>query len=405
MLLKKNFYTGLPVFNEDHDYKLLKKIAARSNSFGYVPLSIYVVALQRGIKIKRQRVLATKREGFAAIYTKESDWDEPVNAYFNSPECRALVGGLIRKYLGAEVAEIVLNVSSQDSLSGNSTDIELLTKEREIVTQRLIDTALDAERSKTQRNIFLLTGGAIFLIAGITYSRFRTKNRLSKILQQRNTIIAEQKKKMEELNQLLNMKILQSKLNPHFLFNSLNAIQYHIGADDRKGALHYITRFSNFLRKVLQSSDEILITASVEAVLSEQYLWLEQARFPDRFTYSINMEDDVKNAGTPPLLVHSILQEALYNNILNSKNTNSFLKIEFSKHASYLIIKICDNGVPREEGKLLLRRKDLPENNDILEQRLRVINKSAVKPIQLSYHSTDTENVVELQIPQPLFLT
>ncbi|HZH97127.1 MAG TPA: transporter substrate-binding domain-containing protein, partial [Flavisolibacter sp.] len=219
--LKRDFFPALPISNEVDDYEVLKQISLYRNSFGYVTVSIYVVALQRGIKIKRQRILATRREGFAAIYTKESDWDEPVAAYFTSPECRVQTAGLIRKYLGEEVAGIIEDVSAQDTISGKPSDIELLTKEREIVTRRLIDTALDAERSQTQRNILLLLGGAVLVIALISFSKFRTKARLSKILQQRNNVIAEQKKKMEALNQQLNMKILQSKLNPHFLFNSL----------------------------------------------------------------------------------------------------------------------------------------------------------------------------------------
>jgi hypothetical protein len=403
--LKETHFPALPVFNELDDYRVLQQIAIYQNSFGYVPVSIYVVALQRGIKIKRQRVLATRREGFAAIYTMVSDWDEPVHAYFNSAECKVLVSGLIRKYLGSEVAEIITNVSAQDTRPGGSSDIELLTKEREIVTQRLINTALDAERSKTRSNIFFVIGCATLLIAVITYSRFRTKSRLSKVLQNKNHLIADQRKKLEELNVLLNMKILQSRLNPHFLFNSLNAIQYHIGADDKKGALHYITRFATFLRGVLQSSDEILISVPIEASLAEQYLWLEKNRFPDRFHYNINVIDGAGTANTPPLLLHSILQEALYNNILNGNPaTMHSLTIDFMKKHDHLLIRICDNGITKEELLVVQKKKETPAtNNDVFNQRITAINKSAKQPVTFTYRRKGNENVTELIIPQPLF--
>ena len=88
---------ALRVSNRLDDYEVLNQIAAVNNAFGYVPLSIYVLALQRGTKVKRQKILATRREGLAAIYTKSSDWDEPVNAYFNSEDCKKLTTGLIRK--------------------------------------------------------------------------------------------------------------------------------------------------------------------------------------------------------------------------------------------------------------------------------------------------------------------
>jgi hypothetical protein len=79
----------------------------------------------------------------------------------------------VNKYLGEEVAGIILNVSSTDSTRGKPADIDLLTKEREIVTQRLIDTALQVEREKDFRNIALLTGALMIVIAGVVYSRFR----------------------------------------------------------------------------------------------------------------------------------------------------------------------------------------------------------------------------------------
>jgi ABC-type amino acid transport substrate-binding protein len=66
--LKNNYYPRLPIHNQVDDYEVLKQISTFQNAFGYVPVSIYVVALQRGIKVKRQRVLSTRREGFAAVY-------------------------------------------------------------------------------------------------------------------------------------------------------------------------------------------------------------------------------------------------------------------------------------------------------------------------------------------------
>lgn len=405
--LRTKFYPALPISNEVDDYEVLRQIAQYQNSFGYVPVSIYVVALQRGIKIKRQRVLATHREGFAAIYTKASDWDEAVTAYFNSPQCRVLTAGLIRKYLGEEVAELIESVSVHDTLSGRSSDIELLTREREIVTRRLIDTALDAERSRTQRNIFLVIGGAVLLIAAVIFSRFRTKNRLNKILLQRNAVIAEQKKEMQDLNRQLNMKILQSKLNPHFLFNSLNAIQYHIGADDKKGALQYINRFAQFLRNILQSSDEILIPASMEASMAEQYLWLEHHRFPDRFEYKVTVHDGAAESRTPPLLSHSLIRDALYTNILSSRKKEShLLEISFFMADGALVIRVCDDGMQQSAARELPRQIEAGETEStILEHRLAAINASAVNKVKKSYMLKDDINITELILPQPLFQT
>ncbi len=400
--LRKTYYPALPVFNYSDDYEILKRISVEKNTFGYVPVTMYVTALQRGVKIKRQQVMPVRRAGFAAIYPKSSDWDEPINDYFNSAECKILVAGLVRRYLGPEVANVILNVSTSDSLGGASTDIELLTKEREIVTQRLITTALEAQQSKTQRNIILIIGTGVLIIAGFALSRYRTKNRLNKILQARNTLIADQKEKLDQLNRQLNMKILQSKLNPHFLFNSLNAIQYHVGENDKKGALQYLTHFAGFLRNVLRSGDDLLIPVKDEAMLAEKYLWLEQHRFPDKFSYVVEVSAEAEAMQTPPMLVHSILQEALYMNVLNAGNKPYTMHISFSAVNDELLVQVKDNGPERtEDSRKTNGLQD--DNSDILTQRIAVINRSAIKPVVLNYSRNHDENIAALNISQPLF--
>lgn len=412
--LKQQYFPGLPVKNQVDDYKVLERISSLKNSFGYVPVSIYVIALQRGLKLKRQRVLSTRREGFAAIYTKVSDWDEPVNEYFNSPECKALVDGLIKKYLGQEVADIILNVSSSDSLSGKPTDIELLTKEREIVTQRLIDTALEVERQKTVRNIVIIVGILVIILAGVVFNRFRIKKKLNDELNERNNLIDAQKKVIEEMNEQLKMKILQSKLNPHFLFNSLNSIQYFIGINDKKAALLYLTRFAAFLRNVLKYGDDLSITAEQEAALLEQYLWLEQCRFPGRFEYSVklNGNGEVQTADLPPMLVHSLVEDALYLGLLNLKDDEKGkLDVAFEVVDKQLVIKVNDNGMMRKDAVAFQQSKGLEPiegASDILQKRLELFNRRTSKKIEVVYDNSganDSEfvNEARLVVPQPLF--
>ncbi|HZG23158.1 MAG TPA: histidine kinase [Chitinophagaceae bacterium] len=412
--LKAAYYPNLPVYNQVDDYEVLRQISSNPNAFGYVPVSIYVVALQRGIKVKRQAVLGTRREGFAAIYTRESDWDEPVNAYFNSKECKLLVSQLVNKYLGEEVAGIILNVSSTDSTRGKPADIDLLTKEREIVTQRLIDTALQVEREKDFRNIALLTGALMIVIAGVVYSRFLVKKRLNNQLFQRNQVIDAQKEQIEEINEQLKMKILQSKLNPHFLFNSLNSIQYFVGMNDRKGALLYLNRFAAFLRNVLKFGDELSITAEEEAGLLEQYLWLEQCRFPGRFDYKVQVSSKAiaHEAQLPPMLVFSLVEDALYLGLLNlEENEKGLLEVVFEAGDNNLIVHVNDNGQEREAALAKKKARNGEYRgaaSDILVKRLELFNRRAAKPIEVKHQSSALANTafvneVTLVIPRPLF--
>jgi len=403
--IRNEYYAGLPIrYNEKDDYEVLRDIASHPNSLGYVPVSIYVVALQRGIKVKRQRLFDRRREGFAAIFPLHSDWKEPVDAYFNSTECKVLVASLINKYLGEEVADIILDVSVQDSLNARPRDIELLTKEREIVTQRLMDTAVEVQQQRSFRNMILVVLGCLLLLAGLLYSRFRTKQRLNDKLEQRNQLISRQNEQIEQMNQLLKLKVLQARMNPHFLFNSLNSIQYFIAADDKKASLQYISRFSAFLRKVINFGDELSISIQDEADLVREYLWLEQTRFPGQFDYEVKLPDQAQ-AKILPLLTHSLVEAALYRGVLNlGDKEKGKIIVDFTGTDETLLVKVTDNGMSRERSAELEKRKGLtiPEE-DVLTRRIKLFNRQGAKKISVVLRNTADMNEASLEIPQPLF--
>jgi ABC-type amino acid transport substrate-binding protein len=409
--LRGEYYPGLPIrYNPVNDYGVLKDIAGDPRSMGYVPVSIYVVALQKGIKVKRQRLFDVRREGFAVIYPKTSDWEEPVNAYFTSSECKELVSLLIRKYLGEEVSDIILDVSASDTLVGRPSDIELLTKEREIVTQRLMATAVEVERQRSFRNTMIVVLVFVGVLAASLYSRFRTKQKLNKKLGQHNQLISKQNEQIEQMNQLLKLKVLQARMNPHFLFNSLNSIQYFIAADDKKASLQYIARFSAFLRKVINFGDELSISVRDEAELLKEYLWLEQTRFPGQFEYEIKLEDDSRHVRILPLLTHGLVEAALYKGVLNmGDGKKGKIVIDFVSGQDKLLVHVIDNGMSREQSEALEKRKGLVSGDeDMLARRIRLFNRQGKRKISLELGVKDGNgqgdiNTAKLEIPQPLF--
>jgi ABC-type amino acid transport substrate-binding protein len=411
--LREQYYTGLSIrYNTQNDYEVMRDIAADPNGIGYVPVSIYVVALQRGIKVKRQRLFDVRREGFAVIFPKESDWDVPVNAYFNSDECKQLVTSLIKKYLSEEVSDIIMDISAADSLAGKPSDIELLTKEREIVTQRFMHAAdearkqeIEAQRQKSFRNTVLIVLGFLLVLGGLLYSRFRTKQKLNAKLAQRNALISKQNEQIEQMNHLLKLKVLQARMNPHFLFNSLNSIQYFIAADDKKASLQYISRFSAFLRKVINFGDELSISVIDEAELLREYLWLEHTRFPGQFDYEIKLPEDSQQGRILPLLTHGLVEAALYRGVLNlSDGKKGKIVVDFSTEDHSLVVQVSDNGMSRERSAELEKKKGLTtDDEDMLAKRIRLFNRNGKKKIHLKLGAEESLNTAILQIPQPLF--
>jgi len=107
---------------------------------------------------------------------------------------------------------------------------------------------------------------------------------------------------------------------------------------------------------------------------------------------------------TPPMLVHSILQASLYRNVVNAGSKSYKVHVNFAVENDKLVVQVRDNGPERNEEPGVKKDSGLDKGNlDLLTQRLKVINSSASKPVMLNYSRTQTENIAELTINQPLF--
>jgi ABC-type amino acid transport substrate-binding protein len=409
-LLRNNFYTPLRIIRQEHDYMVMKNIETDRRGLGYVPLSVYIVGLQKGIKVKRQHVLTSRREGFAGVLPINSDWKELMDSYFKSIFFLTKANTIINKYLGSDVKELVFGNGRKDSLKGNDNGLELVTLEKEIVTKRLMDTALEVQRQRSFRNTVLLVLIFFAVLAISLYARFRTKQRLNRELEQQNRLISKQNEQIEQMNQLLKLKVLQARMNPHFLFNSLNSIQYFITADDKRISLQYINRFSAFLRKVINFGDELSISVNDEAELLKEYLWLEHTRFPNQFDYEIKLPGNMQQLRILPLLTHGLVEAALYKGVLNlGDGKKGKIVIDFTAGSGMLFINVRDNGMSRQASGDLERKKGLvAAEEDMLARRIKLFNRQGKKKISLNLQAdkigmNETVNQAHLAIPQPLF--
>ncbi|MDF2190380.1 histidine kinase [Paraflavitalea sp. CAU 1676] len=395
--LRSNFFPSLPVIYKEEDYEVMRTIASDNKGFGYVPLSVYIVALQKGIRVKRQTVLSSRRQGFAAIMPARSDWKPVMDEYFSSDLFRMKAGSIISRHLGSEVKDLVF-----ENVQESAPALDLVSLEKEIVTKRLMDTAVEVQKHRSFRNIILVLLGSAVVLALVLYNRFQTKQKLNRELNEKNAQI-------EQMNQLLKLKILQARMNPHFLFNSLNSIQYFITGDDKKASLQYIGRFSLFLRKVINYGDELSISVKDEAELVSEYLWLEHCRFHDKFDYEVKVTPGSQSAKILPLLTHSLVEEALYKGVLNLTNGHrGKLCVEFTNEADRLVVKVTDNGSTRQEADKLTKRKGLTNGEEsMLQRRIELFNAQGSRKIvnlkQVHEEHGVASNSATLEIPQPLF--
>lgn len=168
--------------------------------------------------------------------------------------------------------------------------------------------------------------------------------------------LRKQQIKADQLNELNASKLtaIQSQMNPHFIFNSLNSIQDLVLKGDVTNSYTFITKFSNLVRRTLNYSDKDFIDFDQEIKLLELYLSLEKLRFKEslEFTLETNEIDDIQ---VPPMLIQPFIENALLHGLLHKEGLKK-LKIEFRLEET-LICEITDNGIGREKSKEIKERQ------------------------------------------------
>ena len=222
----------------------------------------------------------------------------------------------------------------------------MLTLEKEIVSKTLVASALQMQQDKVIQNSVIAGITIAVLIIVILYGRYKVKQKFVKLLQQRNEIILKQKEEIEVINKKLETKVLLAQMNPHLVFNSMNAIQYFVTMDDKKNALGYITAFSRHLRLILSNASSLTISVDKEIKMLQQYLELEQIRFQYKFTYALlpPKEQSALLAEIPSMLIYPFAELALYQDVLTNDSGKGFIKITFERVESDMRVVIEYNS-------------------------------------------------------------
>ncbi|MEX0273989.1 MAG: histidine kinase [Flavobacteriaceae bacterium] len=159
-------------------------------------------------------------------------------------------------------------------------------------------------------------------------------------------------------NNLLALKSLRSQMNPHFIFNALNSVNNFISKNDERSANRYLSDFSTLMRAVLENSEEDFITLSKEMELLKLYLKLEHSRFPEKFDYTVTVDDriDLDVFQIPPMLLQPYIENAIWHG-LRYKEKKGNLDVELSHlDDGSLSISIIDDGIGRKRSAQLKTR-------------------------------------------------
>lgn len=135
---------------------------------------------------------------------------------------------------------------------------------------------------------------------------------------------------------------LQAKLNPHFLFNTLNSLAALV-YEDPKRTEQSIVRLSELYRKVLSISNQTFITVEEELELIRDYLELERLRFDERLSYRFKCPENLKSRKIPGLLIEPLVGNVI-KHVIDKKEDSIQIEIVIGESNGWFHIVVTDNG-------------------------------------------------------------
>lgn len=200
-----------------------------------------------------------------------------------------------------------------------------------------------------------------------------------------------EREKLEYKSRLLHLeqRSLNASMNRHFIFNSLNSIQYFINTQDKVAANRYLTNFAQLIRKNLDSSDEgNLVSLQQELERLELYLSLESMRFNQRFEYHIQCDEhiDTEVVIIPAMMIQPFLENSIIHGILPNEAQKGKIDLIIELDKEVLTIRVKDNGVGIEHSlsqKLESKGDHESKGTEITLKRIELLKKLTHKEFEL----------------------
>ena len=189
-------------------------------------------------------------------------------------------------------------------------------------------------------------------------------------------LMAETTQKQESLRKM-ELALLQSQINPHFLYNTMDTIIWLIEAGKNREATEMVSNLSNFFRFSLSKGKDVITLAEEgEQVLS--YLRIQQARYRDILRYTMDLPEELGRTTLPKLTLQPLVENALYHGI-KMKRGMGHIAILIRREGNVVILQVTDDGAGIPPARLEELRRAMEQGERVgfglvtVHERLRLL--------------------------------
>lgn len=359
------------------------------------------LAMLYGERGAHEKSLAYALEGLAQnreMGTKESEMHSLSNVAKAYERAGMPQKALTYFYKYDALKDSLLGLSAAAELAELRITYQTEAKEAEI---KLLEAQSETLQSESARkSVWVITAisivVALILVIFAFVSRANAKRKvLEKEIARQNAEFARKRADLEQ-------RALRAQMNPHFLFNSLNAIQrlYVQGNIDKAG--DFMSDFAQLLRKILDHSGSrnILIAEEIETL--RLYLTLEQARLDHLFEFEIIVDDDIDvfNTYMPPLILQPFTENAIWHGIVpagrKGKLSVEISALEGRADFDLLLCRIIDDGVGISNSLASNNHQKVHESKGMALTTERLAPLGSVESRQIETGGTEVNVVIPL---------
>ncbi len=198
-----------------------------------------------------------------------------------------------------------------------------------------------------------------------------------------------EEKLRREISQL-QLKLVNSGLEPHFVFNALNTVSSKILKGERLEAYDLLNNFSDLMRASTNFSEKECWTLKEELKFISDYLVLMKVRFSNRFEYELEINADAvfENARIPLLLVHNFVENAVKHAFTDISHLGR-IDLKLRKEGKNIEIQIIDNGIGRNKANAFSSTSDKKSGKGIQMNAKQVELFNTLQDTEISFEIID----------------
>lgn len=161
----------------------------------------------------------------------------------------------------------------------------------------------------------------------------------------------------------IELSLIQAQINPHFLYNTLDAIVWLIETGRNEQAEEMVTSLSTYFRSFLSNGQDI-VTMAQEQQHIRSYLEIQQVRYKDILDYSIEIDPAIRDCRIPKMTLQPLVENAIYHGI-KPKRGKGMLRVTGSLDGGRVTIRVADTGAGMQPQELESLRRQLEQDQAV----------------------------------------